>query len=75
MAGELPDYVKPDKLYGIDVLLHGYDPGDPLVLVKSCDFGAYLRYASDRAVTPHTLPSRSEASAREGQGHILTVSN
>jgi predicted Rossmann-fold nucleotide-binding protein len=58
MAGELPDYRKPDRLYDIGDLLQGYDPGDKLAFVKSWDFGAYRRYFSDGAATPHTLEIR-----------------
>ncbi|MGY3585583.1 hypothetical protein ACVIGB_005362 [Bradyrhizobium sp. USDA 4341] len=39
MAGELPDYGKPDRLYDIGDLLQGYDPSDKLAFVKSWDFG------------------------------------
>ncbi|WP_445216114.1 hypothetical protein ACKWRH_27845 [Bradyrhizobium sp. Pa8] len=58
MAGELPDYGKPDRLYDIGDLLQGYDPGDELAFVKSWDFGAYRRYISDGTAAPRTLEIR-----------------
>ena len=58
MAGELPDYGKPDRLYDIGDLLQGYDPSDELAFVKSWDFGAYRRYITDGSATPRTLDIR-----------------
>ncbi|GLR90297.1 hypothetical protein [Bradyrhizobium iriomotense] len=58
MAGKLPDYGKPDRLYDIGDLLQGYDPSDKLAFVKSWDFGAYRRYVSDGISTPRTLDIR-----------------
>lgn len=58
MAGELPDYGKPSKLYDIGDLLQGYDPTDKLAFVKSWDFRAYRRFISDGSATPHTLEIR-----------------
>lgn len=67
MAGELPDYGKPDRLYDIGDLLQGYDPGDELAFVKSWDFGAYRRYISDGTAAPRTLEIRLAQSEHDAR--------